>query len=78
MHVSDGCLCNIYMKRDTEPEAADTEKGRLQKLQRRIAAKPQTTLVEEPDEDELEWLIDSTDATGSRYLVVFTKGDCHL
>ena len=59
-------MCNIPRKRDPDLEAADKETHRLEEMQRRISKKIQAAPVEEPDEDELEWLMDSTDITSSR------------
>ena len=66
MHVSDVCLCNIHRNLDPVLEAADKENHRLEEMQRRISKKLQAAPVEELDEDELEWLMDSTDITSSR------------
>jgi hypothetical protein len=71
-------LCNIHRKRDPDLEAADKEKHRLEEMQQRISKELQAAPVEELDEDELEWLMDSTDITSSRYLAAFTKFDCYL
>jgi len=65
-------LCNIHRKRDPDLEAADKEKHRVEEMQRRIRTKLQAAPVEELDEDELEWLMDSTDIASSRYLAAFT------
>jgi hypothetical protein len=71
-------LCNIHRKRDPDLEAADKDKHRVEEMQRRIRTKLQAAPVEELDEDELEWLMDSTDIASSRYLAAFTKFDCYL
>jgi len=59
----------LRAKRNLDPvlEAADKEKHRLEEMQRRISKKLQAAPVEELDEDELEWLMDSTDITSSRF-----------
>lgn len=71
-------MCNIHRKRDPDLEAADKDNHRVEEMQRRIRTKLQAAPVEELDEDELEWLMDSTDIASSRYLAAFTKFDCYL
>ena len=63
MHAFDVWLCNIIRKRDPDPEATDKEKYRLEEMQQRISKRLQAAPVEELDEDELEWLMGSTDIT---------------
>ena len=78
MHASEVGLCNIHRKRDPDLEAADKEKHRLEEMQQRIRKRLQAAPVEELDEDELMWQMDSTDITSTRYLAAFTNFDCYL